>query len=73
MEKKFDLICFEVIFHINFLLDGSDDNNLCFKFSNFTMKLFHLLDFTKELVFGWSTSVTRLNLFCMFSRWFSLF
>ena len=27
------------------------------------MKLFHLLGFTKELVFGSSTSVTRLNLF----------
>ena len=53
----------------------SDDNNLCFKFWNFTMKLFHLLGFTKELVFGSSTSVTRLNLFffCMFYIWFSLF
>ena len=40
-----------------------EDNNLCFKFWNFTMKLFHLLGFTKELVFGSSTSVTRLNLF----------
>ena len=39
----------------------SDDNNLCFKFWDFTMKLFHLLGFTKELVFGLSTSVTRLN------------
>ena len=27
------------------------------------MKLFHLFAFTKELVFGWSASVTRLNLF----------
>ena len=27
------------------------------------MKLLHLLGFTKELVFGSSTSVTRLNLF----------
>ena len=27
------------------------------------MKLFHLLGFTKELIFGSSTSVTRLNLF----------
>ena len=27
------------------------------------MKLFHLLGFTKELVFGSSTSVTRLSLF----------
>ena len=27
------------------------------------MKLFHLLGFTKELVFGSSTSVTRLTLF----------
>ena len=41
----------------------SDDNNLCFKFWNFTMKLFHPLGFTKQLVFGWSTSVTRINLF----------
>ena len=31
------------------------------------MKLFHLLGFTKELVFGLSTSVTRPNLFlCVF-------
>ena len=41
----------------------SDDNNLCFKLRNFTMKLFHLLHFTKELVFSSSTSVTGLNLF----------
>ena len=27
------------------------------------MKLFHILGFTKELVFASSTSVTRLNLF----------
>ena len=27
------------------------------------MKLFYLLDFTKELFFGFSTSVTRLNMF----------
>ena len=27
------------------------------------MKLLHLLGFTKELVFGFSTSVTRFNLF----------
>ena len=40
----------------------SDDNNLCFKFCNFTMKLFHLLGFTKELVFHLSSSVTRFNL-----------
>ena len=31
----------------------------CFKFWDFTMKLFHLLGFTKELTFGSSTSVTR--------------
>ena len=42
---------------------NSDDRNLCFKFWNFTIKLFHLLGFTKDLVFGSSTSVTRLNLF----------
>ena len=41
----------------------SDDNNIYFKFWNFTMKLFHLLGFNKELVFSSSTSVTRLNLF----------
>ena len=41
----------------------SDDNNLCCKFWNFTLKLFHLLGFTKELVFGLSTSAIRLNLF----------
>ena len=58
---------FEVIFHINFLLVGSDDNNLSFKVWNFTMKLFHLHCFTKELVFGSSTYATRLNLFlCVF-------
>ena len=34
-----------------------------FKFRNFTMKLFHLFGFPKELVFGSSISVTRLNLF----------
>ena len=38
------------------------------------MKLFHLLGLTKELVFGSSTSVNRLNLFlCVFldgSRFF---
>ena len=51
----------------------SDDNNLYFKFCNFTMKLFHLLGFTKELVFGSSTSVTGLKLFLCFldgSRFF---
>ena len=44
----------------------SDDNNLCFKFWNFSIKFFLLLGFTKELVFGSST-------FCMFldgSRFF---
>ena len=40
-----------------------DDNYLCFKFRNFSVKLFHLLGFTEELVFGSSTYVTRLNLF----------
>ena len=50
-------------FHCNFLVVDSDDNNLCFKFWSFTMKLLHLLGFTKELVFGFSTSVTRFNLF----------
>ena len=63
-------ICFNlfyVYFHINFLLIGSDDNNLCFRLFNFSMKLFHLLGFTKELVFGLSTSVTRVNLsLCVF-------
>ena len=40
---------------------------LSFKFWNFAMKLFHLLGFTKELVFGSPTSVTRLNLsLCVF-------
>ena len=40
---------------------------ICFKFWNFTVKLFDLLGFTKELVFGSSTSVTNLNLFlCVF-------
>ena len=38
------------------------------------MKLFHPLGFTKGLVFGWSTSVTRINFFfCFFlddSRFF---
>ena len=48
----------------------SDDNNPCFKYWNFTMKLFHLLGFTKELVFGSLTSVTRLNLFLDGSRFF---
>ena len=47
---------------------------LCFKFWNFTMRLFHLLGFIKELVFGSSTSVTRLNFcflyFLIFSRFF---
>ena len=32
-------------------------------FWDFTMKLFHLVCFTKELFFGLSESVTRLNLF----------
>ena len=63
-------ICFNLFylyFHINFLLIGSDDNNLCFRLLNFSMKLFHLLGFTKELVFGLSTSVTRVNLsLCVF-------
>ena len=30
---------------------NSDDKNLCFKFWNSTMKLLHLLGFTKRLVF----------------------
>ena len=30
------------------------------------MKLFHLFGFTKELVFGLPSSVTRLDLFCVF-------
>ena len=42
---------------------NTDDNYLGFKFWNLTMKLFHLLGFTKELVFGSSTSVTILNSF----------
>ena len=55
-EEKVWFNLSEVIFDINFLLVGSDDNNLCFKSWNFTMKLFHLLGFTKELAFGSSTS-----------------
>ena len=54
-----------MIFHINFLLVDSDDNNVRFKFWNFSMK-FHLLGFTKELGFGLSTSFTRLILFLCF-------
>ena len=37
------------------------NNNLCFDFWNFTIKLFHLLDFTIELVFG--SSKLDLHLF----------
>ena len=51
----------------NFLMVES---NLCFKFCNFIMKLFHLLRFTKELIFGSSTSVTRLNSFFDGSHFF---
>ena len=41
----------------------SDDNNICSKFWNFTMRLFHLLGFTEKLVFGSSTPMIWLNLF----------
>ena len=41
----------------------NSDDNLCFKFGKLTVKLFHLLSFTKKLVSGSSASVTRLNLF----------
>ena len=61
------MIQFILSYFSHFLLVGSNDNNLCFKFWNFTIKLFHLLGFTKELVFGSSTSATRLTLFlCVF-------
>ena len=42
-------------------------SNLCFKFLNFTTKLFHLLGFTKELVFCSSSFAARLHLFVCFS------
>ena len=38
-------------------------NNLCFDFWNFTIKLFHLLGFTIELVFGSSILLLDLHLF----------
>ena len=34
------------IFHINFLMFDSDNNNLSFNFWNLTMKSFHFLGFT---------------------------
>ena len=46
---------------------------LCFKFWNFTMKLFYILGFTKALVSGSSISATRLICFPVFldvSRFF---
>ena len=46
---------------------------LCFKFWNFTMKSFYILEFTKALVFGSSTSATRLIYYPVFlgvSRFF---
>ena len=67
MTKKVWFNLFEVVFDINFVLVGSDDNIICFKFWNFTVKLLHFVGFTKELDFGSLTSVTRLNLFlCVF-------
>ena len=59
--EKVSFNLFQVIFHINFFLVDSM-TIICFKFWNFTMKLFHILGLTKELVFGSSTSVPRLNL-----------
>ena len=50
-------------FHINVLMVDTGNNNLCFKFWNFTLKLFHFLCFIVKLVFGLSTSVTKLYLF----------
>ena len=63
--KKFDLTAVQlyIVFHLNFFMVDSVDNNFCCKFSDFTMNLFHLFGFTKALVFGVSASVTRLNLF----------
>ena len=51
------------------MVDSADDN-LCFAFRNFTMKLFYSLGFTIDLVFGSLTSVTKLNLFLGGSRFF---
>ena len=66
LEKKFDLICFKLFFTLIFFWLALMIT-ICFKIWSFTMNLFHLLGFTKELVFGSSTSVTRLNLsFCVF-------
>ena len=60
-EKNFDLI-FALIF-----FGWLWWQQFMVKFWNFTMKLFQLIGFTQELVFGWSTSVTGLNLFlCVF-------
>ena len=42
----------------------TDDNYLYFKVCNLTIKLFQFLGFTKELVFGSSTSVNRLFFVC---------
>ena len=57
------MINFKLFFTFISLLLTLVETILCFKFWNFTMKLFHLLGFTIELVFGSSSSVTRLNLF----------
>ena len=58
LEKKFDLICFKLFFTLIFFWLALMIK-ISFKFWNFTMKLFHLLGFTEDLVFGSSTFVTR--------------
>ena len=45
---------------------NSDDKNLCFKFWNSTMKLLHLLGFTKGLVFVCQLLLLDLVFFLMF-------
>ena len=72
-EKKFDLIWFKLLFALIFFWLALMITIYMLKFWNFTMKLFHLLGFTKQLVFGSPTSVTRINLFLGFFRWLSLF
>ena len=63
-----DLVCFKLFFTLIFFWLA-----LMITMYVFTMKLFHLLGFTKELFFGWSASVTRLNLFLYVFRWLLLF
>ena len=70
--EKVSFNLFQVIFHINFLLIGSDINNLCFKFWNFTTKFFYLLGFTKECL-ARQLLLLDLTCFCVFldrSRFF---